>query len=242
MEYISDALGFRVAATNLPAHVIGEEEAPPAAVEPAPAAVLPATDVAPPAVVAVKSAPVAPVAPVAPATVITPKVQSYVHLPYAVGYRYLLAPGSFAVPAAAPVVPVAEAKAAEEAPDAVGAPAVVVPAVSPAVVVPDTVAPSSQFQAQDEAGQYNYGYSSQLSSKQETKAADGVVRGSYSYVDANGVVQKVDYISDVLGFRVVGTNVPGASPSAPLIAPKVVQYAYLPYAFNHPYYNYVQKF
>ena len=72
------------------------------------------------------------------------------------------------------------------------------------------VSPSSQFFARDEAGQYNYGYSGPLSSKQEVKSADGVTRGSYSYVDANGLIQRVDYVSDILGFRVAATNLPKA--------------------------------
>merc|ERR1712107_868105 len=41
--------------------------------------------------------------------------------------------------------------------------------------------------------------------KQEVKTADGVTRGSYSYVDANGIVQTVNYISDAMGFRVAAT-------------------------------------
>jgi hypothetical protein len=40
------------------------------------------------------------------------------------------------------------------------------------------------------------------------KTADGVVRGSYSYVDANNIVQTVNYISDDFGFRVAATNLP----------------------------------
>ena len=88
---------------------------------------------------------------------------------------------------------------------------------------------NSQFHAQDDIGQYNYGYSSPTSTKQELKVgiyivisyylplsndecfeifiiilfktADGVTRGSYSYVDANGLVQTVNYISDALGFK-----------------------------------------
>ena len=47
---------------------------------------------------------------------------------------------------------------------------------------------------QDALGQYNYGYSDPNSAKQEVKTADGVVRGSYSYVDANGLVQTVNYL------------------------------------------------
>ena len=60
-------------------------------------------------------------------------------------------------------------------------------------------------------GQYSYGYSNPTSGKSEVKTADGVTRGSYSYVDANGVLQSVHYISDpVNGFRVSATNLPQA--------------------------------
>ena len=234
VEYISDALGFRVAATNLPVHVIPDETAAAAATvvaaEPAPAAAAAAaTPVVPQPVPAVEAYS-------APAPVITPMVKDYMYLPYAVGYRYILPPG----PAFAPAVPTVKAEAKPV--EVVAAPAVVVPAVAgPAIVAPGT-APSSQYHAEDEAGQYNYGYSGPLSSKQEVKSADGVVRGSYSYLDANGQIQKVDYISDVLGFRAVGTNIPGgASPSAPVMAPKVGGYLHLPYAVNHPYYAYQKQ-
>merc|ERR1711997_115826 len=67
---------------------------------------------------------------------------------------------------------------------------------------------NSQFHAQDNIGQYNYGYSSPTSTKQELKTADGVTRGSYSYLDANGVYQTVNYISDAMGFKVQATNLP----------------------------------
>merc|ERR1712241_751761 len=124
----------------------------------------------------------------------------------------------------------------------------------------------NQYHAQDDFGQYNYGYSSPLSTKQELKTADGVTRGSYSYVDANGIVQTVNYLSDALGFRVAATNLPvhhvdaapaPAAAAAPVVvaeeAPAVVdaytpvaeekvmtpsvQYAYLPYAQNYEYYG-----
>ena len=42
----------------------------------------------------------------------------------------------------------------------------------------------------------------------ETKSADGIVRGSYTYVDPEGKLQTVQYISDAFGFRVAGTNIP----------------------------------
>ena len=67
----------------------------------------------------------------------------------------------------------------------------------------------SQFHAQDELGQYAYGYNDGLSSKVESKTADGITQGSYAYVDSNGILQNVNYISDdVNGFRVSASNLP----------------------------------
>merc|ERR1712029_579505 len=80
---------------------------------------------------------------------------------------------------------------------------------------------TSQFHSQDENGNYNYGWSNPLSSKQETRNA-GVVTGEYSYVDANGILQTVKYIADDNGFRVQATNLPVApapTPVAPEPAP-----------------------
>lgn len=98
------------------------------------------------------------------------------------------------------------------------------PAPSPVVVSPAFVPPyiaANQHHAQDEYGQYQYGYSNEDSSKLEQRLADGSVRGTYSYVDANNVVQRVDYISDALGFRVAATNLPAANAPAPAVAPVV---------------------
>ena len=105
------------------------------------------------------------------------------------------------------------------APVAYAADPVVVPAPAPTVAVAAPVV-SSQYHAQDELGQYNYGYSNPNSAKVETKDADGIVRGSYSYIDANGKLQTVQYISDVFGFRVAATNIPVHEVDAP--APAVV--------------------
>jgi len=75
---------------------------------------------------------------------------------------------------------------------------------------------SSQYHAQDELGQYSYGYAGGPSAKSEVKTADGITRGAYSYVDANGLVQQVNYVADPInGFRVAATNLPVA-PAAPL--------------------------
>jgi len=92
--------------------------------------------------------------------------------------------------------------------------------------------PSSQFHAQDEFGQFSFGYENINSAKTETRDAFGVTRGSYQYVDANGIFQTVNYIADpVNGFRVAGTNIPVApavsnaalpvAPKAPVIEPLI---------------------
>merc|ERR1711913_201068 len=90
--------------------------------------------------------------------------------------------------------------------------------VGPAPLPAPLAAPSSQFHAQDEFGQFSFGYENINSAKTETKDAFGVTRGSYQYVDANGILQTVNYIADpVNGFRVAGTNIPVA-PAAPNVA------------------------
>jgi len=98
------------------------------------------------------------------------------------------------------------------------------------VAIPST--PSSQFHAQDEFGQFSFGYENVNSAKTETRDAFGITRGSYQYVDANGILQTVNYIADpVNGFRVAGTNIPVApaaqnvalpvAPKAPVVEPLV---------------------
>ena len=110
------------------------------------------------------------------------------------------------VPRTAPVIvsqPVVEAPAIAAGPAAVAAAAApAAPAAAPVT--------QSQYHAQDELGQYNFGYADPNSARVETKTADGVVRGSYNYVDTNGQIQTVQYIADALGFRVAATNLPVA--------------------------------
>ena len=60
---------------------------------------------------------------------------------------------------------------------------------------------SNQHHSQDELGQYTYGYSNEHSSKVETKTADGITRGSYSYVTPDGQVITNNYVSDYTGFK-----------------------------------------
>ena len=186
--------------------------------------------------------------------------------------------------AVASVAPVAIASAdptvyavAAPTPVAVAAPAAPLPVAHAAPVVAQAapvavaaaVAPETGFQyhSQDDFGQYSFGYSDGNSGKQEIKTADGVIRGSYSYVDSDGIVQTVNYIADALGFRVGATNLPvhhvdaAVAEEAPVVAaaaipeetPVVaaaydathshsvmtpqVAYSYLPYAVNYGYHN-----
>lgn len=103
---------------------------------------------------------------------------------------------------------------------------------------------SSQYVSQDNLGQYSYGYAEPNSQKHETRSANGVTSGGYSYVDANGLVQSVKYVSDpVNGFQVAATNLPkGPAPApiayvaAPIVhAAPVVHAAYAaPWAYAAP--------
>ncbi|KAG5317379.1 CUO6 protein, partial [Pseudoatta argentina] len=64
-------------------------------------------------------------------------------------------------------------------------------------------------QSQDtRAGIHTYSYAGGPSAKEEVRDLDGVTRGSYSYVDAHGILQSVFYVADEGGFRVAATNLP----------------------------------
>merc|ERR1719348_2484171 len=88
------------------------------------------------------------------------------------------------------------------------------------VAPPAPVPPSSQFQAQDEFGNLQYGYANINSQKHEIGNTYGGVTGGFHYVDANGVVQTRQYIADHLGFRVQATDLPVA-PAVPEVEPLV---------------------
>ena len=94
--------------------------------------------------------------------------------------------------------------------------------------------PSSQFHAQEEFGNVNYGYSNINSQKHEVGNGYGGVTGGYSYVDANGEVQKVEYIADALGFRVTGTNIPVAPEVPEVELPVAPVYTCLLYTSPSP--------
>jgi len=85
---------------------------------------------------------------------------------------------------------------------------------APAAVVAGPLFFSTQYHAQDGYGQYTYGYFGGQSAKAESKTADGITRGSYSYIDSNGIIQSASYVSDpVNGFRVAATNLPAKVPT-----------------------------
>ncbi|XP_047501828.1 uncharacterized protein LOC125047593 [Penaeus chinensis] len=235
--YVADKNGFRVEATNLPVSSAPKSALPlPEPVQPTPevqaatAAHLqavaevkaararrsaPAQGYLPPPaakkeaeaplpvkkVVKVHAAPVAPVvhAHATPA-VLAPLVHAHVAplvLPQAAPFP-LAAQAVFVRADPEALQRVAEVPLAAPALPALG----VVPAAAPTQVL-------SQFHSQNELGGYEYGYAGGPSAKHEIRTADGVTRGSYSYVDANGELQTVSYVADDLhGFRVLASNLP----------------------------------
>jgi len=208
VNYISDAEGFKVAATNLPRAPLPEAVAPEAA--PAVAATAPEVYAAPTPAETEEEDDIEVVAAPAPVPVSNT-------VPYGVPYAYAYAPqqGYYQPPVTPAVV-----QAPVHQPTTYYAPGyyqtapavapVVAPVVAPAPVAAPSASQSSQFHAQSEFGEYNYGYSNANSAKQEFRTADGIVQGTYSYVDANGILQTVNYVSDAEGFKVAATNLPRA--------------------------------
>lgn len=56
---------------------------------------------------------------------------------------------------------------------------------------------------QDTAGNYKIKYTDGETTKIEERHQDGTVAGSYSYVDSNGVLQTIQYVSGPQGFVVL---------------------------------------
>merc|ERR1712107_443646 len=81
---------------------------------------------------------------------------------------------------------------------------------------------SSQFHAQDEFGNLQYGYNNINSVKHEVGNTYGGVSGGYSYVDAAGQIQTVQYVADNEGFKVADSRLPVAPTynPEPLTAPE----------------------
>merc|ERR1712226_1136257 len=85
------------------------------------------------------------------------------------------------------------------------APLAVAAPVAPVAVAP--IAPevtSSQYRAEDEAGNTAYGYQNINNAAEQRGTANGNgVTGSYSYVDEAGH-HSVSYVADDFGYRVIG--------------------------------------
>ncbi|CAG0883108.1 unnamed protein product [Darwinula stevensoni] len=98
------------------------------------------------------------------------------------------------------------------------------PAFIPERIPFPTYAPTytTQYHSQNGLG-YVYGYAGGPSAKHEEKTPDGVVRGSYSYLDGNHQLQHVSYVSTPQdGFQVVhATNTPEAR--VPVVAAPILK-------------------
>merc|ERR1712133_156141 len=155
----------------------------------------------------------------------------YAGYPYAVAAPAKVEVKTVEAPAVLPAVTYAAAPAVTyaSAPVVAAAPSVTYAAAPAVAAAPAaTYAAGSQFHAQDEFGNLNYGYANINSAKQEVGNTYGGVSGGYSYVDANGALQQVQYIADGAGFRVADSRLPvapvydGVAPTfnpEPLVAP-----------------------
>merc|ERR1712021_142203 len=146
------------------------------------------------------------------------KVVSYPGYPYS-AYPYAAYPNTYTGYPYGYAAPAVAAPTPFVAPASIAASAVAAPVASYAAYAP--YAPytaGSQFHAQDEFGNLNYGYSNLNSAKQEVGNTYGGVQGGYSYVDAAGVLQQVQYVADGAGFRVADSRLPVFNPE-PLVAP-----------------------
>jgi len=63
-----------------------------------------------------------------------------------------------------------------------------------------------QYYKQDDFGNYAYGYANGNSEKYEVGNPESGVKGHYMYIDSNGLSQKVEYVADDEGFRILGKD------------------------------------
>merc|ERR1711923_94566 len=63
-----------------------------------------------------------------------------------------------------------------------------------------------QYYKRDNMGNYRYGYTSDNSERFEEGNAETGVKGHYTFIDANGLSKRVDYIADKEGFRIIHDN------------------------------------
>jgi len=137
------------------------------------------------------------------------------------------------VAAPAPVIAKAAIAPVVAAPAPVIAKAAIAPVVTKsAVVAPAPAVTTSQYRAGDEFGNTAFGYTNPISSRMEQGNADGVVTGSYSYVDEAGTHTR-SYIADAYGFRLTGESGVAAPAAAHLLHKRSL--AAFPYAYAAPY-------
>merc|ERR1711863_45507 len=119
------------------------------------------------------------------------------------GYAPHAAYGAYGVaPAAYHGVAAAYHAAAPVAVAAAPAVAAVAPVAAAAPIAPEVT--SSQYRAEDEAGNTAYGYQNINNAAEQRGTANGNgVTGSYSYVDEAGH-HSVSYVADDFGYRVIG--------------------------------------
>merc|ERR1711872_257289 len=124
---------------------------------------------------------------------------------YPVGYAGLgYAPAAYAgaYGAYGAIAPAAYHAAAPVAVAAAPAVAPVAPVAAVAPIAPEVT--SSQYRAEDEAGNTAYGYQNINNAAEQRGTANGNgVTGSYSYVDEAGH-HSVSYVADDFGYRVIG--------------------------------------
>merc|ERR1712212_310678 len=125
----------------------------------------------------------------------------------ALGYPYAYAAGNRVINAALPspllrsVAPVSVVPSVRTIPAAVPAVKVLTkaaPVVEVKAVASSPSYVSTQYHAQDEGGNYSFGYDNTNSARVEAGNSETVVTGSYTNKDQG---TSVNYISDSLGFR-----------------------------------------
>jgi len=98
-------------------------------------------------------------------------------------------------------------------------------AVAPAIAsVPIATATKTQYHSQDELGQAAFGHSEPTQSHHAVRDAAGGVRGSFSYISAEGIPLTTNYIADHNGYRVASNALPVApavSIAGPVDTPEV---------------------
>jgi len=75
------------------------------------------------------------------------------------------------------------------------------------ITVQPTGITAMQHHAQDEFGNYRYGYANPTAQKEEQGNVNAAVTGTYNYNVAPGLNRRVDYVADASGFRIVGNYI-----------------------------------